>query len=191
MSDVGTSEQHRKGSLPPGMVLGPDGKPCKVCSGFKAWSSVYGAPGGSKGKQKAAKVTSAAAAGAVTAVPLPESSDALPKDCPADVERLGRHTWTFLHTTAAYYPERPSETQQSSMMSLLRAMPVLYPCSHCAADLAIEMKQRPPDVSSRERLARWMCETHNEINVKLGKEAFDCDKVDERWKDGWKDGHCD
>ena len=40
-------------------------------------------------------------------------------------------------------------------------------------------------------LAKWMCETHNEVNERLGKPAFDCFKVNERWLDGWKDGSCD
>jgi FAD-linked sulfhydryl oxidase len=32
---------------------------------------------------------------------------------------------------------------------------------------------------------------HNEVSRKIGKAEFDCSKVDERWKDGWKDGSCD
>ena len=27
---------------------------------------------------------------------------------PPDGETLGKHTWTFLHTMAAYYPSKPS-----------------------------------------------------------------------------------
>lgn len=30
-----------------------------------------------------------------------------------------------------------------------------------------------------------------EVNRKLGKPDFDCSLVDERWRDGWKDGSCD
>ena len=32
---------------------------------------------------------------------------------------------------------------------------------------------------------------HNEVNRRIGKKEFDCSKVDERWRDGWKDGSCD
>ena len=32
---------------------------------------------------------------------------------------------------------------------------------------------------------------HNEVNRRIGKEEFDCSKVDKRWRDGWKDGSCD
>jgi FAD-linked sulfhydryl oxidase len=81
------------------------------------------------------------------------------------------------------------------MLALLRSLPVLYPCSHCASDFGRDLERNPPEsvVQSRERLARWLCERHNEVNAKLGKERFDCamDKLDERWKDGPKDGSCD
>jgi len=36
-----------------------------------------------------------------------------------------------------------------------------------------------------------MCEAHNMVNRKLEKPLFDCSKVNERWRDGWADGHCD
>ena len=99
----------------------------------------------------------------------------------------------FLHTTAAYYPDKPTETQQSSMLSLLRSLPVLYPCTHCATHLGANMKDHPPEVSSRLTLSRWLCERHNEVNERLGKKKFDCGikNLDERWKDGPPDGSCD
>ena len=127
-----------------------------------------------------------------TSTPTPAPTPSR-ENCPADVEELGRATWTFLHTTAAYYPERPTQQQRVYMLSLLRALPVLYPCSWCAQHLGECMKTRPPDVSGRAGLSRWLCEQHNEVNERLGKERFDCsvEKLDERWKDGPADGRCD
>lgn len=56
------------------------------------------------------------------------------------------------------------------------------------------MAQPENDVSealkSQERFGRWMCRAHNAVNVKLGKEEFDCEFWRERWKDGWGDGRC-
>ncbi|CAE6437389.1 unnamed protein product [Rhizoctonia solani] len=163
--------------LPPGIVLGPDGKPCKVCTSFKAWS---------KSQRSSAKSATAGAALATTTTR---------ENCPADVEALGRATWTFLHTTAAYYPTQPTQQHQSSMLALLRSLPALYPCSHCASDFGRDIKRNPPEgvVGSRETLSRWLCERHNEVNRKLGKDTFDCGmkSLDERWKDGPSDGRCD
>lgn len=53
------------------------------------------------------------------------------------------------------------------------------------------LKTNQPDTSSRHALSQWLCYLHNGINVRLGKPEFDCSRVDERWKDGWKDGSCD
>ncbi|KAH7335220.1 ERV/ALR sulfhydryl oxidase domain-containing protein [Rhizoctonia solani] len=168
--------------LPPGIVLGPDGKPCKVCSSFKAWSKAQRSNSTSAGKGAAAALTTAA-------------TTTTRENCPADVEALGRATWTFLHTTAAYYPNNPTPQHQSSMLSLLRSLPLLYPCSHCASDFGKDIKKNPPEgiVGSRESLSRWLCERHNEVNQKLGKTKFDCGlkSLDERWKDGPSDGRCD
>jgi len=53
------------------------------------------------------------------------------------------------------------------------------------------LKADPPKVGTRQDFAQWMCEMHNSVNERLRKPAFDCSKVDERWRDGWKDGRCD
>lgn len=57
------------------------------------------------------------------------------RECPVDREELGRATWTFLHTTAAYYPDHASAHQQQEMTQLLRALSNFYPCDDCAHHL--------------------------------------------------------
>ena len=177
------------------MVLGPDGKPCKICTAFRNWKPATGKQKGSQdGSRPASGVAATMAAMATGAGMAAAQPDPVRPDyCPPDVEQLGRATWTFLHTTAAYYPERPTPTQRANMLTLLRSLPVLYPCSHCASHLGENMKDNPPDVSGRVALSRWLCERHNDVNVRLGKEKFDCsiEKTDERWKDGPSDGSCD
>ncbi|KAG6909354.1 hypothetical protein DXG01_000954 [Tephrocybe rancida] len=194
-----------KNKMPPGMVMGPDGKPCKICTAFRYWkpgNTEAVDKGRSLGGQRPTSATSTSAMMAAlvsgTAVATTPATkivtpvqDGPPPNCPADVEQLGRATWTFLHTTAAYYPERPSPTQRANMLMLLRALPLLYPCTNCADDFGEDIAVHPPDVSGRVGLSKWLCERHNEVNEKLGKEAFDCAKTDERWKDGPSDGSCD
>lgn len=173
--------------LRPGVVLGPDGKPCKICTAFRNWK-----PPTSASKSRQANKSSIGTATGVTAAAAATTADYdRPKHCPPDVESLGRATWTFLHTTAAYYPNDPSPAQKTSMLGLLRSLPMLYPCGHCASHLAENLKENPPKVGGREELSRWLCERHNDVNERLGKEKFNCAKVDERWKDGPPDDSCD
>ncbi|KIW05780.1 uncharacterized protein PV09_03635 [Verruconis gallopava] len=177
-SDGNNSNKNEEKDLPKGVVLGPDGKPCRTCTSGAAWKAML-------------KKTSGASAAAQTskaAAPADSSSE-----CPADVEQLGRSSWTLLHTMAATYPERPNAEQQRDAVSFVSSLSRLYPCHWCASDFQRWMKEakNAPRVSSREEFSQWLCEAHNEVNRKLGKPEFDCAKVDERWRTGWKDGRCD
>ena len=114
-------------------------------------------------------------------------------DCPADVEELGRSSWTLLHTMAASYPERPSIDQQKDAQQFISSFSRLYPCHWCATDFQTWMKEarNAPKVRSRQEFGQWLCEAHNDVNQKLGKPSFDCSRWEERWRTGWKDGRCD
>ncbi|XP_066250128.1 FAD-linked sulfhydryl oxidase ALR [Euwallacea similis] len=112
-------------------------------------------------------------------------------DCPLDKDELGNKSWGFLHTMAARYPEKPTQSQKCDMNTFFNVFAKFYPCQHCAEDLREELKVDPPNVDSQEELSQWLCRLHNKVNIKVGKEVFDCSKVKERWRDGWLDGSCD
>ncbi|KAJ2594318.1 Flavin-linked sulfhydryl oxidase of the mitochondrial IMS [Coemansia sp. RSA 1722] len=174
-------------------------KPCRVCDSFKSWrlheAKAHVAKDKSSAKKAAAAATATAATAAAMALGSPSSSTSTlvtgeSDECPPDSQVLGRATWTFLHTMAAYYPEKADEKQQQTMNSLLTSFSHFYPCGRCASHLREEMKNHPPAVDSRHALSQWLCQTHNKVNVLLGKPDFDCSKVDERWRDGPSDGRC-
>jgi FAD-linked sulfhydryl oxidase len=50
------------------------------------------------------------------------------ENCPADSVALGRAAWTLLHTTAAYYPDRPAPSQMDSMRAFMTSFIDNYPC---------------------------------------------------------------
>ncbi|XP_042858992.1 mitochondrial FAD-linked sulfhydryl oxidase ERV1-like [Penaeus japonicus] len=122
---------------------------------------------------------------------VPLTGNAAKYGCPADSLSLGRGSWRLLHSMAAYYPEKPSTDQQKDMSTFITIFSKFYPCQPCAEDFREWLKKNTPDVSSQKGLSRWFCEAHNEVNGKLGKPLFDCNLVNQRWRDGWKDGSCD
>lgn len=145
----------------------------------------------------AAGATSGAAAGAASnssgaasTSPAPQQEPPLAPGyafaCPCDREDLGRHTWAFLHSVAAYYPDAPSPAEVDAAAGLVRALVSLYPCKHCRAQLALDVERYPPRLESREAFVGWLCLQHNLVNELLGKPVFPCDggALNERWRVG-------
>ncbi|KAK6854730.1 hypothetical protein PG995_009823 [Apiospora arundinis] len=189
--------------LPPGVVLGKDGKPCRACSSkmaFSAFVSQHSKPNQQKSSgaipgmmagMMAGGAGGAAAANSQSAPPAATSVIPTRSDCPPDVEELGRSTWTLLHSIAATYPSAPSTHEQADLRGFMGAFSRLYPCWSCAEDFQKYMAKQQMPVGSRDEFGKWLCEAHNAVNRKLGKQAFDCARWEERWRDGWKDGRCD
>ncbi|XP_022658448.1 FAD-linked sulfhydryl oxidase ALR-like isoform X2 [Varroa jacobsoni] len=140
--------------------------PCRACRDFRSWMKAGGNPKNGPLDQ-------------------PENTS-----CPLDRSELGRHTWYFLHTMAAYYPQQPSKDEQEHIQAFFKAFGQFYPCDHCANDFRQEMQKSPPRVTSRWELSMWLCEQHNIVNKKIGKTEFDCSRVLERWLVGPPDGSC-
>lgn len=113
------------------------------------------------------------------------------KDCPPDVEQLGRSSWTLLHSIAASYPENPTNKQQADLKQFISLFGNFYPCWFCGEDFVKYSAKNEPKVATQDDFGKWLCEAHNEVNTKLGKQQFDCNLWKQRWKDGWKDGRCE
>ena len=171
---------------------GDNKPPCTVCSQFSKWSHKQSQENKPHSNQPPPQSNSSQqdqpSARATTTTPAKEEEI---MDCPPDSLKLGRHTWTFLHTMAAYYPEQPSVDQQKSARQLIESLAQLYPCSWCARHLReyLPQPEHAVKVGSRQELERWMCDMHNEVNGRLGKPLFPCDRVGERWRDGPSEGH--
>lgn len=150
------------------MQLDENGKPCKACDTLTEFQSALFTP----------TVKPPARA--------EPAEDAYFAEPPGSAE-LGRSTWTYLHSLAAYYPQSPTLEQQREAKQLVTYFANFYPCKPCARDFQKYVKAHEVDVSSRENFSLWMCDAHNAVNTKLGKRPFDCRYWSQRWRDGWED----
>ncbi|GAA5923389.1 flavin-linked sulfhydryl oxidase [Sporobolomyces koalae] len=89
---------------------------------------------------------------------------------------LGRASWKLLHTMAARFPERPTNSEREAFKSFLYLFSRLYPCGECAAEFQALLKKHPPQTSSRSAASFHLCHLHNLVNLRLGKPEFDCSK---------------
>jgi len=97
---------------------------------------------------------------------------------PLSKHQLGRNTWSYLHTMATMFPLEDDETEEEKLVMIdqfLRIFAKIFPCPICGKHFE-EMLQRtpPPTKGTRKDLEIWLCERHNEVNKRLGKQIFDC-----------------
>ncbi|KAK9715838.1 hypothetical protein RND81_06G193000 [Saponaria officinalis] len=100
---------------------------------------------------------------------------------PVTKEELGSATWTFLHTLAAQYPERPTRQQKKDVKELMAILSRMYPCKECADHFKDVLRANPVQAGSQAEFSRWLCHVHNVVNRSLGKPIFPCERVDARW----------
>lgn len=121
-------------------------------------------------------------------MPGDERKTKIPGRAPTPNE-LGNSGWNILHSSAAVYPYRPTRAQQTAMRNFIYSWSELYACEWCAYHMRDYVKQHPPMVSDKFAVTRYVCELHNEVNERIGKDVYDCDpmKVLQRWHPGYPD----
>ncbi|XP_042009512.1 FAD-linked sulfhydryl oxidase ERV1-like isoform X2 [Salvia splendens] len=100
---------------------------------------------------------------------------------PTTKEELGRATWTFLHTLAAQYPDKPTRQQKKDVKELMEILSRMYPCKECADHFKEVIRANPVMAGSHDEFSQWLCYAHNVVNRSLGKVVFPCERVDARW----------
>eukprot|EP00924_Labyrinthula_sp_SR-Ha-C_P012588 snap_masked-scaffold_10-processed-gene-11.40-mRNA-1 protein AED:0.02 eAED:0.02 QI:0/0/0/1/1/1/2/0/144 len=100
------------------------------------------------------------------------------EECPASTEELGRATWTFLHSTAAYFPDKPTRDEQQLAQELMKSVAKFYPCNFCRNRFQKDVEEHPINTSSRESFSKDLCYHHNIVNKMLGKKVFEY----KRWR---------
>lgn len=90
---------------------------------------------------------------------------------------LGRASWRLFHTMMARFPETPTADESLALKTYIQLFARLYPCGDCASHFQKLLKKYPPQTSGRNAAAGWACFVHNEVNKRLKKEQFDCNKI--------------
>jgi len=165
---------------------------CRVC----AASETPTPPSSSSSSSSSTSSSVAASSMSISSDSPPSSSSCPPcyayshSVCPLNRAELGRASWAYLHTLAAYYPTNPTSSQQHTMSQFIRTFSTLYPCNYCADRTNEEIIRNPPRVESQQAFSEWLCEVHNEVNDRLNKPRFDCQTVLKRWKTGEGQSEC-
>jgi FAD-linked sulfhydryl oxidase len=84
-----------------------------------------------------------------------------------DRDKLGQSTWYLLHEIVRHVPPPNKHFEP-----FLRALSHLYPCAECRTHIGDYLLDNNVTMSKQ-----WMCDFHNEVNVRLGKPKFDCGTV--------------
>ncbi|GAO18370.1 hypothetical protein UVI_02044130 [Ustilaginoidea virens] len=100
---------------------------------------------------------------------------------------LGRATWKFLHTMVAKFPDKPTDNDRKTLESFFHLFGRLYPCGDCARHFREMLSKHPPQTSSRNAAAGWLCAVHNIVNQRLDKALFDCTKIGDFYDCGCAD----
>lgn len=88
----------------------------------------------------------------------------------------GPAAWDTMLTAAFAYPKiGPTVEKQKSMTAFLIGMCKNLPCPGCKVHASTYCKLNPPDVSSQEKLAKWIVTFHNAVNKRSsnGKKRSD------------------
>lgn len=138
----------------------------------------------SKSSSSSSKAGSTSQQVAAASYSTPSTASSSSSSCPPRSAELGRSSWTLLHSMAAWYPDNPTRQEQTRMANFMEALGDFYPCPWCADDFRAELQKTPPAVETRTDLCMWLCDQHNRVNQKLGKQLFDCNMrdLDERWR---------
>lgn len=77
----------------------------------------------------------------------------------------------------ARFPEEPTPEERKTLESFVYLFSRLYPCGDCAKHFRGILEEYPPQTSSRNAAAGWLCFVHNLVNERLKKPIFDCNNI--------------
>ena len=97
----------------------------------------------------------------------------------------GPHAWFFLHSVSLMYPEHPSEQDKHNYFNFFIQLKNVLPCIICRQNYNNHLIKYPlkKSLNSREDLARWLVNIHNEVNKIHKKKQYTYEEVLQMYKD--------
>ncbi|KAL4444487.1 hypothetical protein ABPG74_016780 [Tetrahymena malaccensis] len=95
---------------------------------------------------------------------------------------LGNCGWMVLHMISATYPLEVSEEFVDKTNLFLNLFGQFYPCKECSGHFLNMTSKQQFTGRTRQDFMEYMCDLHNQVNKRLGKEIKDCKKYPiEKW----------
>ena len=86
-----------------------------------------------------------------------------------DIRHWGPSAWDFLHTATFAYPDAPCAADRNAAREFFTHLGAMLPCVHCRTHYQQWIRSNPVRTESREVLARWLVDAHNDVNRRTGK----------------------
>lgn len=94
-------------------------------------------------------------------------------DWKKDPKNWGPHLWSYMHYSAANYPDKPNDMQIKAMMDWLITLPITIPCDNCSKHYRAYIKAHKEHLykicSRRDSLFNFLVDIHNKVNERNGK----------------------
>mgnify|MGYP000583802582 CR=1 FL=1 len=87
------------------------------------------------------------------------------------VEWFGPAMWKTMHSIAFTAPENPSFEEQKDYVDFFRSLGPVIPCPSCSQHYQKYINETPIDASSRESIAKWVYDLHDDVNKRNGKQS--------------------
>jgi FAD-linked sulfhydryl oxidase len=121
----------------------------------------------------------------VNAISSQSKSKADLMDSKHKIRSHGKEMWNTLHTFSVYLPNKLSEEETKEFSDFVKGI-LFFGTKFNSAWHDGTMKyirDNPFKFDTRENSMIWICNFHNNINIKLEKDLFQCtkDKIAKRW----------
>ena len=102
---------------------------------------------------------------------------------PLDPKAWGPHGWAFMEAIVFHYPDNPTPEEKQAALNFFDSLMLLLPCEKCRKHYIENRKVLKIDVSSKDKLSRWLVDFHNEVNKMLGKTEWKYEDVSKKYQE--------